>query len=190
MPHLGSRHNTCPRRILDSDDSITEGAPELPGAQHEGPAGRRLATNRRGRSRVPAPAGVTHVAVDMGNVPLAASLHSRAASGQVTGSLRGAGSTGAAQGAQGAPGYPSTGLDVSFGPPSFAGKPMGYPRETSQNEPTRSKRSAQDSRRVTGQPDQLDDSVEQAAPKVRVRRSSPPRDLTCVTYGTCIRSRH
>ena len=161
----GQQEQPVPQEIiLDSDDSITEGAPGQPGAEHEGPAGRRPATNRRGRSRVPAPAGVTHVATDMGNMPLAATLPSQAASGQATSSLRGAGSTSAAQGATRAPGHPNTGLDVSFGPPSFAGGPMGYRRETSQNEPTRTKRSASDSRRITGRPNQLNDSVEQAAP--------------------------
>ena len=195
-PGQQAQRNVSHETILDSDESLKEKAPETPGAQHEGPTGRRPATNRRGRSRVPAPAGVTHVATDMRNMPPAVTVHSQTATGPVTGflrsagstgaaqvaigpvtdTLRSAGSTGAAQGAQVAPGHPSTGLNTSSGPPSFAGKPVGYQRETSQHEPTRTKRSASDSRRVTGQTDQSNDSVEQAAPKVRVRRLSPQRD--------------
>ena len=182
--------------ILDSDDSIVEGAPGQPGAQHEGPAGRRLATNRRGRSRVPAPAGATHVDTDMGSTPLAVPIPSHTASGQATSPLRSAGpagaahtafsqdastlhsagSTGAAQSAPRAPTHPGTSHDLSSSPTSFAGGLTGYRRETSQNEPARTKRSASDSRRDTSRPDPLDDSVEQDAPKVRVRRSSPIHD--------------
>ena len=132
--------------ILDSDDSITEGAPELPGAQHEGPTGRRPATNRRGWSRVPAPAGATHVDTDMGSTPPAATLPSHTASGQATSPLRSAGptgaahtafshdtstlhsagSTGAAQDAPRVPTHPGTSHDLSSSPTSFAGGFTGY----------------------------------------------------------------
>ena len=112
----------------------------------------------------------------MGSTPHALSCHSHTAIGSATDPLGCAGPASSVQVAHDVLGNLTTSLNTSFGPPSFPGNPLGCRKETSQYSPIRTQRSASDSRKVPGRQDSLDDSVEQVAPKVRLRRSSPSCD--------------